>query len=298
MKDVYLISCTKSKRKGICTAREMYMPSELYRSALNYALERVRDPDNQIYILSSKYGLLRLSQEIETYEETLTGKSPVFIADWGKRAVDILCRYHDLESTNFIILAGRAYTDPLLPYLKHTNEPLAGMPMGKRISWLQSQYERPKFPRILVDASELRDPSQLNQVSDDQPGWYRWWAPIASVERLLDSPWISEKCMTKLLPYLTAGKGRLEGYYAIYVGVAVNEPIRSRLDWHVNQKHTLSAIRSGTLSTFRQSISSLVSADQADEINTNEFLDTLKIEYQVLPHPIKSEEAATAIKRI
>ena len=40
-----------------------------------------------------------------------------------------------------------------------------------------------------------------------------------------------------------------EDAYCIYVGIAVKEDVRSRLDWHVNQINTPYAVKSGFLST-------------------------------------------------
>ena len=67
--------------------------------------------------------------------------------------------------------------------------------------------------------------------------------------------------------------------YCIYIGIAEKESIRNRLNWHINQEHKPSAIKSGYLSTLRQSLSSLLSQNQKDEEVTNQFIDKLYIEY-------------------
>ena len=67
--------------------------------------------------------------------------------------------------------------------------------------------------------------------------------------------------------------------YCIYIGIAERESIRNRLNWHVNQDHKPSAIKSGYLSTLRQSLSSILSQNQKDEEVTNQFIDKLYIEY-------------------
>lgn len=443
MTDVYLISCTKAKQRYTCPAEQMYAPSELFRGSLAYALKQTGNDRSRIFILSAKYGLLPLDREIETYDETLTGKPWTEIKAWGSDVYSGLKERFDLKKTNFIMLAGRAYTDPLRAYLPNITEPLQGMPMGVRIQWLHGQlgqsnfipkpskpspapavtkpvgsvptwedlmgqisapievptitkhgeprlwfrvepagsgvsisaarehspaskaaprlilkteYERlaPMYPRwrsgaadrveiaqvsqnssylfglmhhfskpvadasddtlplhwsqepkpdsspsrMLVDAKLLRDPEHLSKIPQDQPGWYRWWAPLPALKMLLDSPWLEGRCLGSLLPHLTEGQGRLKEHYGIYVGIAVNESLRSRLDWHVNQRHSRNAVSSGTLSTFRQSISSLISLDESDEGGTNRILDMMKVEYQAVAHPIKSREAASLIESI
>lgn len=59
MNNIYLISCVKSKQQAApsCRAEDMYI-SPLYRASLSYAINRVENKAEQIYILSAKYGLL------------------------------------------------------------------------------------------------------------------------------------------------------------------------------------------------------------------------------------------------
>ena len=66
------ISCVKSKRKTKAKARDMYI-SPLFRYSLKYALSLTSE--NKIYILSAKYGLLKLDEVIDPYELTLNTMS-------------------------------------------------------------------------------------------------------------------------------------------------------------------------------------------------------------------------------
>ena len=149
-----------------------------------------------------------------------------------------------------------------------------------------------------VIAKNLRNKDQLFEIPKDMPGWYRWWAPTASVEVLLNSSYIEENYFDTIFPYLTTQIFDGMEYYYIYVGVAIRESIRDRLDWHVNQHHTLTSVKSGFLSTFRQSISSLVARNQFDEEATNKMIDTFVIEYEPIDLSIKSEEAKEMIEQI
>lgn len=138
---------------------------------------------------------------------------------------------------------------------------------------------------VIIPASTLRTPAGINGVSNSCPGWYRWWAPKEALRQLLGTHF------NDLFPHLTQGENQLAGLYYIYVGVAIRESIRARLNWHVNQRHTLSCVRSGTLSTLRQSIASLVGQNQLDENATNALIDQLMIEYFTATDPIKSLRA-------
>lgn len=64
---IALVSCTKSKTPYPAPARVLYSRSPLFRKALAY-VERYA---GQIYVLSAKYGLVTLDQQLEPYEQTL-----------------------------------------------------------------------------------------------------------------------------------------------------------------------------------------------------------------------------------
>lgn len=141
-------------------------------------------------------------------------------------------------------------------------------------------------------AKLLRTKANLASVPSNQPGWYRWWAPESALKQLLGAHFAA------LFSHLTRGDGQLAGLYCIYVGVAVKESIRARLNWHVNQRHTASCVRCGALSTLRQSIASLVSNSQGDETATNALIDQLTIEYFPVAMPIRSPEAKQHVEQI
>ncbi len=149
-----------------------------------------------------------------------------------------------------------------------------------------------------IDAKDLRNTECLHNIPNNKPGWYKWWASEESLKLLLDSPYISKKYFSELLSNLTIKNINGVNYYYIYVGVAIKESIRDRLNWHVNQRHTKSSVESGFLSTLRQTLSSLVAGNQYDEDATNKIIDTLIIEYYPVNLPIKSIEAKEVIERI
>jgi hypothetical protein len=420
----------------------MYKPSSLYSAALAYALERVENKEEQINILSAKYGLLSLTDPINTYNETLIGKPNYQLDKWGEKVYRQIAEKHDIANTNFIFLAGRSYVNPLIPFLYQFEEPLEGMKLGERVSWLRrnvysndaypkkqiqsptnntvpirqgiirnssmpticddlpswevicqqfentkdirtvtqdgryniwisvetghnelivgpaknnqpsskmspraigksefdelapyyKQWREGKVSRVkiadisqkssyifaiihdllaqpkteanakkeewtLVKACALRENQNLKTVPGDKPGWYRCWAPAEALQELLNSTHIEGDYFDELLPHLVRGEGNLVDYYCLYVGVAINESIRGRLNWHVNQKHSSSAVTSGFLSTLRQSIASLIAGDQYNEEETNRLIDQLYIEYITYDLQISSPEAKRLIEK-
>lgn len=118
-------------------------------------------------------------------------------------------------------------------------------------------------------------------------GIYFWFMHPDGYEAL------SKKLSNHLQPVhpLTA----LDNYHLVYIGTSGtgkdgNSSLRQRLEWHITQKHSQSAVCSGALSTFRTGISSLVADDlilypdsSTETVVNNIFSDYFKVfwvEYQ------------------
>lgn len=145
---------------------------------------------------------------------------------------------------------------------------------------------------MIILAERLRHPEELENVPNDQPGWYRWWAPEKALRQLLGREFGA------IQPELTRGQGPLSDLFFIYVGMTTRRTIRARLNEHVNQEHTFTNIKRGFLSTLRQSISSLVGTDQGDEAATNQLIYQLTIEYFPVDMPIRSSETKNQLEQI
>ena len=135
-----------------------------------------------------------------------------------------------------------------------------------------------------INAKELRNKEALLNIPDRLPGYYKWWAEKPDLDIILLA---LDADFSELSSFIE----QKDGLYCIYVGIAAKESIRKRLDWHVNDSHTPSRVLSGTLSTLRQSISSVVTHNQYDKDATNAFIDKLTIEWFTIDDPIKSHEA-------
>ena len=136
---------------------------------------------------------------------------------------------------------------------------------------------------MIVKAIELRNKENLQKIKK-LPGYYKWWAKRTELDVIL----------TELNVKFDDVKSSIEtksGMFCVYVGIAVKESIRDRLNWHVNDKHTESSVKYGTLSTLRQSIASIVAHNQYDKEATDNFIDKLEVEYFFNEHPLKSTNA-------
>lgn len=132
---IALVSCSKSKRNYPCQAKDMYTPSMLFKYSYDYA-KQIAD---QVYILSAQYGLLDENDNIVPYERTLNGQPPALKQNWANAVITQMKKRFDLEQDEFIILAGKDYSQYLLPRLKHYQLPLGNLQFGARIAYLKKQ---------------------------------------------------------------------------------------------------------------------------------------------------------------
>lgn len=144
---------------------------------------------------------------------------------------------------------------------------------------------------MIINAKELRNKEALLNIPNDLPGYYKWWAEKTELDIILLALDVDYTEMFSLIE-------QRDDLYCIYVGIAAKESIRKRLDWHVNDTHTPSRVLNGTLSTLRQSISSVVAHNQYDKEATDAFIDKLTIEWFTIDDPIKSQEAIDKLHAI
>jgi cytoplasmic iron level regulating protein YaaA (DUF328/UPF0246 family) len=96
MQKIVLISCVSKKRDQICRARDLYI-SPLFKKNLQYAQKLTPD---KIFILSAKYGLVGLDDEIEPYDLTLNTMSSREIKRWATGVLRVLAQKADLATIN------------------------------------------------------------------------------------------------------------------------------------------------------------------------------------------------------
>ena len=133
MDRVVLISCCSRKLSYKAPAERLYQ-STLFRLSLRYA--RTLDPD-QIFVLSAKYGLVSLNQELEPYDVTLNDMTTQQIRSWSLSVLDQLRRISDLTQDHFTILAGQHYRRFLVLHLSNYKVPLEGLRIGEQLSYLK-----------------------------------------------------------------------------------------------------------------------------------------------------------------
>jgi len=133
VKRIVLISCVKTKLDHPAKAEDLYI-SDLFVKNLTFA--RKLKPD-YIFILSAKYGLLKLNDRISPYEKTLN-QMPIYERRaWASGVVSELSKYANLNQDKFIILAGEKYREFLLPHMRNYRIPFEGLSFGNQLKALK-----------------------------------------------------------------------------------------------------------------------------------------------------------------
>ena len=135
----------------------------------------------------------------------------------------------------------------------------------------------------MTKASTLRNKENLNAIAAAS-GYYKWWAARPELDVILNALGVSFNEVSSALE-------TNEDLFCVYIGIAAKGSVRARLNWHVNDPHTALRVKNGTLSTFRQSIASVVARNQYDKDATDSFIDKLYVEWFCIDKPIKSAEA-------
>lgn len=104
-------------------------------------------------------------------------------------------------------------------------------------------------------------------VCSPTPGWYRWWCDKEAAAGILGQLGIE---MTD--SHLKSKEFDGKDYIAIYFGISKN--LNDRIKWHICQVHTECSVRSGFLSTLRQTLSALLNSDMnKSQQLVNKFMD-------------------------
>lgn len=133
---IIFISCVKNKNEYPCAARNMYV-SDLFKKSLSYAEQLFESAT--VYILSAKYGLLELDQQIEPYELTLNTMNKKQRRQWANKVLD-QCKEKGISfDEEVIFLCGKKYREFLMPEFKNSVAPLEHMGIGKQLAFYNKE---------------------------------------------------------------------------------------------------------------------------------------------------------------
>jgi hypothetical protein len=140
MSKIVLIECAAKQNRAAdrCRAKDLYT-SPLFRKSLEYA--QVLQPD-KIFILSSKYGLLGLDQDVSPYDVDLNHLPARKRRELAERILTDLRKVSDLNHDQFIILAGERAIQYLIGHITNHEIPMRGLVRGKKLHWLNERLNK------------------------------------------------------------------------------------------------------------------------------------------------------------
>lgn len=134
--------CSSKKRNKTCRAEELYYPSTLFRCTLNY-LKQTHLGFEEIYILSAKYGLLRLDDVIEPYNSYLPDFTKNEYKIWVNKVTEQLSNLPISEAHFYTSLS---YDKDLILTLEEREvrceRHLSGLGIGQKVHWLQQNTKK------------------------------------------------------------------------------------------------------------------------------------------------------------
>lgn len=132
---VALIAGSSRKLNEKASVERLYGKSPLFRWTLAYCKRNY----DAIYVLSPKYGLLALTDEIEPYEEDLQNKQRLAFKEWLNSVVEQIKKVIP-EGSELFFHAGKRHRK-LIPFLEEyiCHEPMKGLAIGKQMKWYKEQ---------------------------------------------------------------------------------------------------------------------------------------------------------------
>ncbi len=145
-RSIVLVSCSASKATEEKDGREM-PARELYVSALfRKSLELgERCYPGFVLILSARYGAIDPDHPIVSYNESVSDMRQRDRDYWAGNVITEIYNRFGGGKHRLVILAGRDYADPIRLRAEgegwEVDEPMAGMMIGERLSWLNTKLD-------------------------------------------------------------------------------------------------------------------------------------------------------------
>ena len=159
---IVFLSCVSEKNDHKCAAKDLYI-SPLFQKS--YAYAQKLNPD-KIYILSAKYFLLDLDDQVSPYDLTLKNMSADERRQWTEKVIEMSKKKGIKQDDEVIFLAGKAYTEYLTEYFTNYSIPyqdngLEGL--GYILQWLDEQ-----IGIELASQIDMRYESQIKEIKENK----------------------------------------------------------------------------------------------------------------------------------
>lgn len=142
---IIFIGCVKTKNKGLLKAVDKYN-SNLFKKRLQYA--RLLTDDIYIYILSAKYGLIKLDDYINDYDVTLNSMNEKDKKIWAYNVIKKAEKFNIKKNDEIIFLCGNNYSKYLKRYYNNYKDPTYGLSLGYELQWYNQRISSMQKPTI------------------------------------------------------------------------------------------------------------------------------------------------------
>jgi hypothetical protein len=132
MRIIVLLMCGKNKLPYKALTKDIYTSSRFQKS-IEYA-KTITDYSS-VYVLSAKYSLLKLDDEIAPYDLSIYEMSLQDKKEWAEKVITLLETVSDTKRDKYIFLTDDFYSEYLLPFLTDIELPLKGIPQEKHIDF-------------------------------------------------------------------------------------------------------------------------------------------------------------------
>lgn len=118
---IVFVGCGVTKMKNPCKVKKMYA-GNYFQTCLAYA-QTFTSQDN-IYVLSAKYGVLPLEKVIEPYNKTLKDMTPQEKQDWKNMVIKQMENIGINQDTPVTFICGKNYHSLFSDYFNNITLPL------------------------------------------------------------------------------------------------------------------------------------------------------------------------------
>ena len=135
MKKIALISCDNKKKTGFNFVKDIDKESQLFKLSMNYG----KSIADEIFILTTRYGLIKEKDYTTLYNETSEFKSEMENKLWALEILEQLNNFTNIHEDEYVILANQNYYKNYVKFLNKVELPLKNMSVDDKISYLKKE---------------------------------------------------------------------------------------------------------------------------------------------------------------
>ena len=135
MSKIALISCANGKKTGFNLVKDIDKESQLFKLSMDYG-KKIAD---EVYILTSRYGLVKERDYTMSYNESATFTSEMENRLWSLEVLKKLNNFTNIHDDEYIILADKNYYKNYMGFLNNVDMPLGDLSVEEKINFLREE---------------------------------------------------------------------------------------------------------------------------------------------------------------